>query len=337
MTSPAPPWRWLAIATAGLAGVTMAVLAVLVHLPDARSPTLADQAILQPNASVDKTLTTLWVSDFKGNRVLGLDRTGAIVWQQHMASPPLPAASYNAAVEYVTVAPNGNLIIADGEGMMVQELDRDTHELLWQYGYKDIQGAGVGYLHQPDKAYKLNDSEVLINDGNNRRVIIVDQRTNDIVWQYGETLRMGSAPGLLRGNTSAVPLGGGREILITDTLEKKITIIDRYSKAVVWAWSKPDAKWLQHVYPTADGTFILEDRQRDEVFEVTRSHEVLWNLHTLADGSPLRYPTDMVKLADGTVLIAEAGRGRVIEVVPTSGEIIRQWPGLGFVTTLAVD
>lgn len=329
------PQLWLLAVLLGLAGVT--ALTALVWLPDRRSQAHLYEAAPQKAAAPEKTLTTLWVSDFKGNRVLGLDPSGTIVWQQHMASPPLPAASFNTAVEYVTVAPSGNLIIADGEGMMVQELDRATHELKWQYGHKDIQGAGAGYLHQPDKAYKLNDFEVLINDGNNRRVIIVDQRTNDIVWQYGETLRMGLAPGLLRGNTSAVPLAGGGEFLITDTLEKKIIIIDRDSKAALWEWVKPDAKWLQHADPTADGTFILEDRQRHEVFEIARGGEVLWTLHTLADGSALRYPTDAAKLPGGNVLIAEAGRGRVIEVVPTTGEVVRQWPGLGFVTTLALD
>lgn len=279
---------------------------------------------------------TLWLSDFEGNQVLAFNRTGETVWRQQMASAPLPARSFNTHTEYVTVAPNGNIIVSDGEGMMVQELDRATHELLWQYGIKDVQGSGEGLLHQPDKAYKINDYEVLVNDGNNRRVIIIDQRTNEIVWQYGETLRMGSAPGLLRGNTSAVPIDGGRQILITDTLDKKLLLVDRTSKQIVWEWRKPDAKWLQHAFPTAEGTFVLEDRQKQEVFEVNRQGQILWTLHVVSDGQ-LRYPTDVVKLGRGTVLIAEAGRGRVIEVEPTTGTVVQEYDGAGFVTTIAID
>ncbi|MDP3685701.1 MAG: PQQ-binding-like beta-propeller repeat protein, partial [bacterium] len=206
-------------------------------------------------------------------------------------------------------------------------------------------GHGKGYLHQPDKAFKLNDHEVLINDGNNRRVIIVDQRTNDIVWQYGKTLTMGTGPGLLRGNTHAVPLDGGKQILITDTLEKKLILVDHTTKNVLWEWEKPDAKWLQHVFPTAEGTFVLEDRQKNEVFELNRQGEILWTLNELADGSRLRYPTDTVKLGNGNVLIAEAGQQRIIEVNPQTKQIVWQYGGgkptpgasAGLPTTLAID
>ncbi len=244
--------------------------------------------------------------------------------------------SNNTAVEYVTVAPNGNLIVADGEGMTVQEIDRETHGIVWQYGVKDVPGSGDGLLHQPDKAFKINDHEVVVNDGNNRRVIIIDQKTDKIVWQYGETLKMGSGPGLLRGNTNVVPMPG-RQFLITDTLEKKILIVDRATKEIVWEWVKLDAKWLQHAWPTPEGTFVLEDRQKNEVFEVSDSGEILWKLTALADGSQLRYPTDIIKLGRGSVLIAEAGRGRVIEVVPDTGQVLSTYDGVGFVTTIAIE
>lgn len=290
-----------------------------------------------PGRTVETSFITLWISDFKGNRILGLNRAGDVVWRQQMASAPLQPRSYNTNLEYISVAPNGNLITADGEGMIVQEIDRTTHEVVWQYGVKDVQGYIKGFLHQPDKSFKINDHEVLINDGNNRRVIIVDQRTNEIVWHYGETLRMGSTPGLLRGNTNAVPLSDGREILITDTLEKKIIIVNRATQQIMWEWRKPDARWLQHVFATPEGTFVLEDRQNNEVFEVNHSGQILWTLTHFSDGSNVRYPTDSAKLGNGNVLIAEAGRGRVIEVAPHTGEIVQQYNGLGFVTTIAID
>lgn len=280
---------------------------------------------------------TLWSTDFKGNRVIGFNRAGEKVKEFNMVSAPLPASGFNTATEYVTVSPTGSLIVADGDGMMVQEINRNTGELLWQFGVKDIQGFGDGLLHQPDKAFKLNEYEVLINDGNNRRVIIVDQRTGEIVWQYGETMKMGSTPGLLRGNTSVVPLRGGKQMLITDTLDKKIMIVDRATKDILWEWKKPDAKWLQHVWPTLNGTYVMEDRQKHEVFEVDQQGKILWTLDKLLDGSSLRYPTDVIKLANGNLLIAEAGRGRITEVMPMSGEVVQTYEGAGFVTTIALD
>lgn len=287
--------------------------------------------------SVPPDFTTLWLTDFKGDRVLGLNRAGDVVWQQSMVAPPIPPSGYATHTEYVTLAPNGNLIISDGEGMMIQEIDRQTHHLVWQYGVKDKQGASRGYLHQPDKAFKFNDHEVVVNDGNNRRVIVIDQKTNDIVWQYGHTLQMGTAPGFLRGNTYVLPIDGGQKILITDTLEKNIMLIDRATQHIDWQWRKPDAKWMQHVSLTLQNTFILEDRQKNDVFEVNRDGQILWDLTTLADGQSLHYPTDAIKLGNGNVLIAEAGRSRVIEVNPHTREIVKTYPNVGFVTTIAID
>jgi len=279
----------------------------------------------------------LWYSDFDGEKIVGLAPSGKIVWEQNMDSSPIPPASYNVHTEYVSVAPNGNLIVSDGDGMMVQELDRTTHELVWQYGQRSVQGATNGLIHQPDRSFKLDDHEVLINDGNNRRVIIVDQATNQIVWQYGHTLQMASSTGYLRGNTSARPINNGQQIIITDTLEKKFMIIDRATKQILWQYKKPDAAWLQHVFPTNEGTFVLEDRQKNEVFEIDNQGHILWTLDKLADGSALKYPTDTIKLANGDVLIAEAGRDRIIEVMPQTGQIVKQWSAPGFITTIAID
>lgn len=281
--------------------------------------------------------TTLWFTDFDSDMLTGVNRSGKVVWQQQMGLPPIPPASYATNTEYVTLAPNGNLIIADGDGMMVQEIDRATHHLLWQYGIKDKQGYAGHLIHQPDKSFKINDHEVVINDGNNRRVIIVDQKTDEIIWQYGHTLQMGTAPGYLKGNTSVYPAPDGSGFYITDTLQKKVFLIDRATKSIVRQWSFPDAKWIEHLRPTSGGGLVMEDRQKNEVFEVNADGHVLWALHALADGTSLKYPTDVVKLQNGHVLITEAGRDRIIEVDPFTGSVAWSYPHAGFVTTLAVD
>lgn len=290
----------------------------------------------QENKKIED-FSLLWFSDFDGDRIVGLSASGKIIWEQNMADSPIPAESYNVNTEYVTLAPNGNLIVADGEGMMVQEIDRQTHQLLWQYGKRSRQGYLNGLIHQPDKTFKISDHEVLINDGNNRRVIIVDQNINQITWQYGHTLEMSGQPGYLRGNTSVRPIDEATKFIITDTLEKKVIIVDRATKEILWEYKKPDSKWLQHVFPTPENTFVLEDRQTNEVFEINREGKILWLLNKLSDGTPLKYPTDTIKLPNGDVLIAEAGRDRVIEVVPQSGQLVRKWDVPGFVTTIAVD
>lgn len=281
----------------------------------------------------------LWITDFNGNRVLGFDSSGKVVWEQNMNSTPIPRASWYfiGGVENVTVAPNGNLITAHGDGMMVQELDRQSHALVWQYGTAGIQTYRGGVLDEPDKSFKFNDHEVVINDGNDREVVVVDQNTSQVVWRYGEYHKMSSAPGFLRGNTSVRPLKGGKEFLITDTLEKKIMLINRETKNITWQWTKPDAEWLQNVFATDENTFILEDRQKGEVFEVNRDGKILWLLNKLSDASNISYPTDTAKLSNGNILIAESGRHRIVEAVPETGQVVREYLVHSFVSSMAVD
>lgn len=294
---------------------------------------------LHPIIDFGSGFAVLWWTDFNNNRIVGFTPDGKVPWVQNMSADPIPRSSWYfiGGIENVTVAPNGNLITSHGDGMMVQEIDRKTHNLVWQYGTAGIQTFRGGVLDEPDKAYKFNDHEVVINDGNDRQVKIVDQNTNQVVWEYGQYHAIGSAPGFLQGNTSVIPLDGGKQFLITDTTAKKIILVDRATKNIVWQYVKPDAKWLQNVSIDWNGNFILEDRQKGEVFAVNRNGKIVWDLTELSDGNSISYPTDTATLDNGHVLIAESGRHRIIEVIPETGELIREYLIHGLVSTIAID
>lgn len=77
---------------------------------------------------------------------------------------------------------------------------------LWSYG----PPAGPGELDRPSLASVLPDGNVLVLDGGNDRVVVIDRQTKLIVWQYGHRGVAGNRPGYLERPTSAtlVPLGG---------------------------------------------------------------------------------------------------------------------------------
>jgi hypothetical protein len=87
----------------------------------------------------------------------------------------------------------------------VEELDRNGAPL-WRYG----PSAGPGELDQPVLARVLADGDVLVVDSGNDRVIVLDPKSDAIVWQYGHTGIPGTRPGYLDDPLSAtlVPLGG---------------------------------------------------------------------------------------------------------------------------------
>ncbi len=64
--------------------------------------------------------------------------------------------------------------------------------LLWRY-----EPTGRQALDHPSLALPLPNGDILANDDRNDRVIVIDPRTNRIVWQYGHTGHPGSQAGYL--------------------------------------------------------------------------------------------------------------------------------------------
>ena len=304
---------------------------------DAMRPPTPPQAA--KNTHTSKDFTTVWFADFSGNRIAGVDRTtGKIIWEQTFSFPSVQDSGQASNVEFMTVAPNGNPLVATSNGMLIQEIDRTNHQVVWQYGVLNQQYCDK-CLHQPKKTHLFNNgTEVLVTDANNRRVVIINKATKQIVWEYGHKAEMRDAIGYLKGNRFAMPMDEtGSQILISDTLTNKIMLIDRATKNIAWQWQDASGKWLQNVFPTSDGTFVAEDHLKNEVFEVNKDGKILWTLHQLADGTTLNYPTDAIKLGNSNVLISEGGKRRIIEVNPLTGEIVWKFTGAGLPTAIAVE
>ncbi|MEO6077735.1 MAG: PQQ-binding-like beta-propeller repeat protein, partial [Candidatus Andersenbacteria bacterium] len=148
------------------------------------------QAIPQdPNAGKD--FKTAWFADYSGNRIVGVDRaSGTIIWNQAFSFPSVEESGQASNAEFMTVAPNSDIMMSNSNGMLIQELDRTSHEVVWQYGVLNQQYCNK-CLHQPKKAYLIsNGTEVLVTDANNRRVIIIDKATKQVVWEYGHKAEM---------------------------------------------------------------------------------------------------------------------------------------------------
>src|SRR5262249_45732754 len=71
-------------------------------------------------------------------------------------------------------------------------IDR-TGRVLWRYG----PDAGPGMMDHPSLAMPLPNGNIAVNDDYRHRVIVINPRTDRIVWQYGHTDVSGTAPGYL--------------------------------------------------------------------------------------------------------------------------------------------
>jgi hypothetical protein len=89
--------------------------------------------------------------------------------------------------------PGGRILLADysspGSILIMDQLGH----VLWRY--RRIEG--FGRLDHPSLAMALPNGNIAVNDDYRHRVVVIDPRSNRIVWQYGHSDTPGTAPGYL--------------------------------------------------------------------------------------------------------------------------------------------
>lgn len=125
------------------------------------------------------------VTEINGDWVDALSPAGRVLWSTHPPGVYYPSDSNEVRRGlYVTVGYQNPGIL--------ETFDR-AGRLHWRYEPRP----GDPSLNQPSLAEPLPNGDFLLNDDFNDRVIVIDPRTNRVVWQYGHTGTSGTAAGYL--------------------------------------------------------------------------------------------------------------------------------------------
>ena len=124
------------------------------------------------------------VTEINGDWIDVFDRNGKLT-----AATNPPGFGYPSDTN--EVRPGVYLTVDYEQPGAIMELDGHG-KVLWRYA-----PSGPDELNHPSLALPLPNGDVLANDDYNDRVIVVDPRTNQIVWQYGHTGVTGTSPGYL--------------------------------------------------------------------------------------------------------------------------------------------
>ncbi|HEX8919102.1 MAG TPA: hypothetical protein VF898_11415 [Chloroflexota bacterium] len=137
-----------------------------------------------PNGDTPLPQGSMLVSEISGSWVDRLDARGRLVWAMHtpLAYPSDPQMLSNGHILVSDYTLPGRVVELDPKGRIVASFGAD---------------AGPNLLNHPSLAIPLPHGLVALNDDWNHRVIIVNMRTQRILWQYGTTGTYGSGPGLL--------------------------------------------------------------------------------------------------------------------------------------------
>lgn len=138
-----------------------------------------------PNGAFPQTDGHYLVTEINGDWVdeFGLD--GTVSWSTHPPGVAYPSDSNQIGPDrYLTVdySDPGQIVVFDRAG-----------RTLWRYA----PSAAPAALNQPSLALPLPNGDILLNDDYDDRVIVVDPRTQRIVWQYGHDGVPGAGPGYL--------------------------------------------------------------------------------------------------------------------------------------------
>jgi DNA-binding beta-propeller fold protein YncE len=137
-----------------------------------------------PNGAFPMAHGQYLVTEINGDWVDGLNLDGQVTFSVHP-----PGVSYPSDTN--EVRPGVYLTSDYSRPGQVEEFNQAGH-LLWRY-----KPSGTAAMNRPSLALPLPNGDILCNDDFNHRVIVVDPRTNTIVWQYGHTGTAGSSPGYL--------------------------------------------------------------------------------------------------------------------------------------------
>ncbi len=138
-----------------------------------------------PNGMFPLTNGNWVITEINGDWVDGFDlATGKVLWSTHPPGVTYPSDTNQVSgTTFVTAA-------YTDPGQVVEFTS--SGQVVWRYA-----PTGAQALNRPSLALPLPNGDFILNDDWNHRVIVVDPKTDQVVWQYGHTGVPGSGPGYL--------------------------------------------------------------------------------------------------------------------------------------------
>ncbi len=268
----------------------------------------------------------LLIADRGNGRLLVVSSTGSTLWR-FPTSGSLPRGQGFAADD-AFLAPDGKSIVANDEGHhVIDRIDIATRRIVWQYGHYGRPGRAAGYLNTPDDAYPLANGDVVVADIRNCRVIEIAP-SKQIVRQWGTTGRcVASAPTAYASPNGDTPLPDGG-LLITEIHGARVVRLSATGK-VIFDIHVPVA-YPSDAHLDAQGNVVVADYSTiGAVVAVTPHGHLLWRYAPRSGNGRLNHPSLAVPMPDGTIVINDDFRARVVVLDPKTMRIVWQYGRTG--------
>jgi hypothetical protein len=289
------------------------------------------------------------IADQFNNRVIEVDRSGAIIWSWGLGPHDFSANSPLGVNDTERVG-NDTLMAATGIPPKVDPYCKkgcpDNRVLLvdpkgnivWQYGQFGVTGSGPNELNAPVQSTWTPKKTVYITDQGNQRVIEVDMK-NNILWQYGTTGVSGQGFDELNSPNSAEQLGNG-DVLIADEGNNRVIEVQKSSNNVVATWTAQgsmNAPAFASLLP--NGQLLVADGGNNRIITLDKGDNIKFqyatNTQQGSNANPA--PSRAVKTMSGKIVISDQFNHRVI-IINAKQKLLAQYGELnvpGYGTTSA--
>lgn len=263
------------------------------------------------------------IADQFNNRVIEADSSGHIVWQfglgpndfspnsiigcndAQRVGPLTLMAGTGTPPGVIPQAPNG---AADNRVILVNE----DGQIVWQYGMFGKTGATHDRLNTPVQCTWLPNTDVLITDQANNRIIEVTM-AKKIVWQYPGS---NTNPSDQLNNPNSAELLENGHILIADENNNRAIEVTRDDRIVKTFTAQGTLLIVAFASRLENGDTLLTDSGNARAVEVDAHDNVVWqyDINTAPPSVAAPLPTRAVRLANGDTLISDQFNNRVIRV-----------------------
>ena len=288
--------------------------------PQPTSPTIDatdDEMAKQPSDPNALGGYNLMIADRGNNRVIVVTPDKKIIWEYDFKN-----IEPGTGADDAFFTPDKSKIVVNLEYQhVIQIIDYQSKEVVWQYGEMGKSGSADGLLNRPDDAYVLSNGDVIVADIRNCRILEIAPNKH-IVRQFGETGHCDSKTGHVPVPNGDTPMPNGH-VLISAIASQNLMELDDN-------WKLTSTIHLPLRYPsdpqrTQDGNYIIADyHYPGRVIEFDQSGKILWDYVAKSDGG-LRQPSLSEELPNGNVLINDDFNHRVIAVDKATKKILWQY------------
>jgi outer membrane protein assembly factor BamB len=262
------------------------------------------------------------IADRGNGRLIVLGPAGAIVWTFPVAGSFARPTPFNADDAFFS--PDGKTITANDEGrQVIYRIDIATKKVIWSYGHLGITGSAPGYLNTPDDAYGLVNSDIVVADINNCRVIEIAP-DKQIVRQWGRTgVCVTNAPATYGAPNGDTPLPDGG-LLVTQIHGARVERLSPTGQ-VLWDIHVP-ITYPSDAQLDANGNVVVAGfTDPGAVICVTTTGKLVWRYAPTSGPGRLNHPSLATPLGNGLVSINDDDRNRLVVIDTKTLKIVWQY------------